>query len=81
MGERLPSAEKDAITHAERAVEIENMLLKRAEEIKKERREKAVRLKAAHMKIIVDLKKTGHLKRCRDCKAMKFYLKNGPLSK
>jgi hypothetical protein len=81
MKKPLLSAASNGITPEQREVQIQDMLLERAEEIKKERRDNVVRQRVVRKKLIADLKRMGHLKRCRDCKAMKFYLKNGKAPK
>lgn len=73
---RRPST--NGITPEERAIEIQDMLLKRAEEVKREREETLARIREAKAKALAaGLKRPYYLKRCRECKAMKFYLKSG----
>ena len=58
------------------------MILKRAAEILKKRaRESKIEAKKQKQLLLEELKHARMLRKCRSCKAMKFYLKNGPTRK
>ena len=68
----------EAYTPAERGAEMEDMILRRAEEIRKERARKSkIEAKKQKHLLIEELKHARMIRRCRNCKAMKFYLKSG----
>lgn len=68
----------EAYTPADRGVEMEDMILKRADEIRRKRARESVKeaKKQKHL-LLVELKQARMIRKCRNCKAMKFYLKNG----
>ena len=76
-----PPPVKNGLTPEEQQIRMDDLVLKRAEEIKAERRTNAALKKAAQTKLVKELKRRRLLRRCKTCKAMKFYLKNGKAPK
>ena len=72
----------EGYTPEERGVEMEDMIIERAKQILKQRLA-ASKVKASKEKkrLLDELKHARMLRKCRSCKAMKFYLKNGPTRK
>ena len=78
MKKRPPRFPKDEVlSQDEQTHRLENFTLKRAEAILKERATYAELTKTEKRRVLTELEKTHLPKRCRECGAMKFYLKNG----
>jgi hypothetical protein len=61
----------------EQRARMEDMQLKRCEEIKKERREREKARRTAKKILVARRKRARYLKRCKKCPAMTSFLKNG----
>jgi hypothetical protein len=71
----FPPDEK--LSQDEQAHRLEDLTLKRADAIRAEREQKLVVSRTTRQQLLAKLKKTRLAKRCRECGAMKYYLKNG----
>lgn len=67
----------EVLTEEERRIFREDMIIRRADQIRSARAEKTRFTQSARKQLLALIKRTRLLKRCRECGAMKFYLTNG----